>query len=43
MTDQLTTVSKLRLKSRLGAISAADLHAVERAVRLQLGLVDLIG
>lgn len=43
MADQLTTVSKLRLKGRLGAISAADLHAVERAVRLQLGLVDLIG
>ena len=38
MADQLTTVSKLRLRSRMGQLSAADLAAVERAVRLQLAL-----
>jgi len=38
MADQFTTVSKLRLRSRMGQLSAADLAAVERAVRLQLAL-----
>lgn len=38
MADQLTTVSKLRLRDRLAAISIADLAGVERAIRIQLGL-----
>ena len=38
MADQLTTVSKLRLIDRAGALSVADMDRVERAVRVQLGL-----
>lgn len=38
MADQIATVSKLRLRERLGAVSAADLAGVERAIRIQLGL-----
>ena len=38
MTDQIFTASRLRLKGRIGRISPADLAAVERAVRVQLGL-----
>lgn len=38
MADQLTTASKPRLRGRLGRLSPADLAAVERAVRVQLGL-----
>jgi mRNA interferase MazF len=36
--DQLTTVSKLRLKNMEGKLSAADLQKVERAIRTQLDL-----
>lgn len=38
MADQLTTASKQRLVRRAGTISPGDLAAVERAVRVQLGL-----
>lgn len=38
MGDQLTTASKQRLMNRAGTLSAADLRAVEGAVRVQLGL-----
>jgi mRNA interferase MazF len=38
MADQLTTASKLRLKGQLGTVSADDMKAVERAIRIQLGL-----
>ena len=38
MADQIATVSKLRLKSRAGTLTADDIRAVERAVRIQLGL-----
>lgn len=38
MASQLATVSKLRLRDRLGLLSAADLTSVERAVRIQMGL-----
>jgi mRNA interferase MazF len=38
MADQLTTVSKTRLDNRLGRLSEDDLKAVERAIRVQLGL-----
>lgn len=38
MADQIATVSKLRLKSRLGTLATEDIRAVERAMRVQLGL-----
>lgn len=38
MADQLTTASKQRLIRKAGVLSHADLDAVERAVRVQLGL-----
>jgi mRNA interferase MazF len=38
MADQLTTSSKQRLTTRAGALSSEDLVAVERALRVQLGL-----
>ena len=38
MADQLTTASKTRLLHRAGELQAGDMDAVERAVRLQLGL-----
>ena len=38
MADQIATVSKLRVVNREGALSAADLTAVENAIKLQLGL-----
>ncbi|HTX48774.1 MAG TPA: type II toxin-antitoxin system PemK/MazF family toxin, partial [Caulobacteraceae bacterium] len=36
--DQIATASKERLRTRLGPISGADLAAVERVMRIQLGL-----
>jgi mRNA interferase MazF len=36
--DQIATASKLRLRTLLGRLAADDMVAVERAVRLQLGL-----
>ncbi len=38
MADQLATVSKQRLGTRLGRLDAAELRGVERALRVQLGL-----
>ena len=38
MADQLTTASKRRLQRLLGVLSAEDLAAIVRAVRVQLGL-----
>ena len=38
MADQLTTVSKLRLSSRLGDLSFSDMEQVEQAIRVQLNL-----
>ena len=38
MADQLATVSKARLRDRLGRLSADDVREVERAIRTQLGL-----
>ncbi len=40
MADQLTTVSKLRLMTRLRTLTAADVREVERAVRVQLDLSE---
>jgi mRNA interferase MazF len=38
MADQLTTADKSRLSQRIGFLRAADLRAVEDAIRVQLGL-----
>lgn len=38
MADQIATVSKRRLQRRAGMLSTRDLAAVERAIRIQLGL-----
>jgi mRNA interferase MazF len=38
MADQLSTISKLRLRQRIGSLSPADVAAVERAICLQVGL-----
>jgi mRNA interferase MazF len=38
MADQIATVSKLRLQSRQGTLSEADMRAVEVAIAIQLGL-----
>ena len=38
MADQLTTVSKLRFKKVIGALSPEDMDRVERAILIQLGI-----
>jgi mRNA interferase MazF len=38
MADQLTTVSKARLRNRGGRLSEPDVQAVERAIKVQLDL-----
>jgi mRNA interferase MazF len=38
MADQITTVSKERLLKFLGVLSPHDMHKVEMAIRVQLGL-----
>jgi len=38
MADQLATVSKSRLLSCAGAISQEDMHKVEEAIKIQLGM-----
>ena len=38
MADQIATASKVRLGERAGVLSAADVAALERAMRVQLGL-----
>ncbi len=38
MADQLSTISKLRLRDRAGRLSGEEMAAVERAICLQLGL-----
>ena len=38
MADQLTTVAKERLTTRLGVLNKVDIKVVERVVQIQLGL-----
>jgi len=38
MADQIATVSKKRLKSKIGRISEIELLEIERIIKLQLGL-----
>jgi len=41
MADQLTTVSKQRLINKAGRLSGEDMRKVERAVKIQLGLLEV--
>jgi mRNA interferase MazF len=38
MADQLTTASKERLRSKMGAVSSSDMASVERAILLHLAI-----
>jgi mRNA interferase MazF len=38
MADQIRTLSKHRLRNRIGQVSRQELHAIAAAVRLQLAL-----
>jgi len=38
MADQITTAAKERLKARLATLSRTDVLAVERALKIQLGM-----
>lgn len=38
MADQIRTVAKQRLENQFGTLSAADMLAIEHAIRIQLGL-----
>ena len=38
MADQLTTISKTRLRERIGLLGAEDMDGIARAIRLQLDL-----
>lgn len=38
MADQIVTVSKLRIKNKIGVVSSQDMWEIERAIRIQLGL-----
>ncbi len=38
MADQLMTVSKLRIGSKIGELSDADMAKIDRVVKFQLGL-----
>jgi mRNA interferase MazF len=38
MADQVTTAPKSRLKNKIDVLSAADMHEIERVLKIQLGL-----
>jgi mRNA interferase MazF len=38
MADQLTTADKKRLKTMLGKLTQHDVHAIEKAIKIQLGI-----
>jgi mRNA interferase MazF len=38
MADQLTTASKERLTNQLGTLSSEDMKAIERVIKIQLGI-----
>ncbi len=40
LADQLTTVSKVRLSNMAGRLSQADMQQVERAIKVQLNLIQ---
>src|SRR5438045_7911466 len=39
MADQITTVSKQRLKAKIAMLSRDDMQSVERALQVQLGII----
>ena len=39
LADQIRTVAKERLLDRIGDVTVTELHAIERALKVQLGLV----
>jgi mRNA interferase MazF len=39
MADQLTTVSKQRLKNQIGRLTSVEMRSVEEAVKIQLGML----
>ena len=41
MGDQIATVSKTRLKTKIGLLDTEDMIGVERAVKVQLGLASM--
>ncbi|MCI0441097.1 MAG: type II toxin-antitoxin system PemK/MazF family toxin [Chloroflexi bacterium] len=42
MADQITTASKIRLKTFIGRLSNADVQRLEQAIRVQLGMSLLV-
>jgi len=38
LADQITTVSKARLKNMMGRLASADMKKIEQAIRLQLDM-----
>jgi mRNA interferase MazF len=38
MADQIMTVSKARLKNKIGLVTDSEVHLVEHAIKVQLGL-----
>ena len=38
MADQIATVSKLRLSEQIGEVSREEIHAIEHAIMVQLGI-----
>jgi mRNA interferase MazF len=38
MADQITTCAKERMKDKIGVVSPEDMKAIEKAVKIQLGL-----
>ena len=39
MADQITTISKLRMISKAGSVTADEMTAIERIVKIQLDLI----
>jgi mRNA interferase MazF len=38
MADQITTADKNRLKDKIGSVSTKDMGAIEKVIKIQLGL-----
>lgn len=38
MADQITTADKKRLQDKIGSLSSKDMMAIEKAIKIQLGL-----
>jgi mRNA interferase MazF len=42
LADQMTTASKLRLSNQVGRLTPNDMCKVEQAIRVQLGLLEMV-